>query len=141
MSQTNYSNRFWSKVNRTDTCWLWTAGKNNHGYGTFKLNDKPRKAHRIAYELSVGPIPHGLNVLHHCDNPPCVNPNHLFIGTQEDNVRDMTFKSRHYQQKKTHCPQGHEYSSDNTYITPDSTRACRECKRIAYRKWSPKRKR
>lgn len=76
-------------------CWIWTSGKMRFGYGTLR-NDKgrPEPAHRISYKLYVGDIPDGLCVLHKCDNPPCVNPAHLFLGTRKDNAQDMLKKNR-----------------------------------------------
>jgi hypothetical protein len=83
-------------TNRTKTCWLWTGALNNKGYGVLNMDKYGTTpfAHRIAWELANGPIPDGLNVLHKCDVPHCVNPRHLFIGTQHDNVRDMNKKGR-----------------------------------------------
>lgn len=86
--------RFWSKVQKTNTCWNWTAFVNHNGYGRFSFKSKPMHAHRFSWELHNGPIPDGLNVLHRCDNPKCVNPSHLFLGTQKDNVKDMVKKNR-----------------------------------------------
>lgn len=87
--------RFWSKVVRAGDCFLFTGGKAGNGYGVFSIR-KPitQYAHRFAWETTKGPIPDGMNVLHRCDNPSCVNPDHLFIGTQRDNVRDMDVKNR-----------------------------------------------
>jgi hypothetical protein len=85
---------FWSKVNKTDTCWLWTGKPNATGYGQFNAGDKMWLAHRYSYNLNVGPIMNGLHVLHKCDVPLCVNPEHLFLGTQAENVQDMLNKGR-----------------------------------------------
>jgi len=85
---------FWSKVKKTRGCWVWYAARNNMQYGQIFLNGKVRYAHRISYEIANGPIRNGLWVLHSCDNPPCVNPNHLFLGTHTDNVQDCIRKGR-----------------------------------------------
>jgi HNH endonuclease len=87
--------RFWAKIDRSGDCWVWTAATGNQGYGQFVVNHRKIRAHRIAFELAYGPIPTGLLVLHRCDNPPCCNPDHLFLGTQADNVDDMVEKRRH----------------------------------------------
>lgn len=75
-------------------CIEWTAGKQNKGYGNFGFEGRTQRAHRVAYRLFVGPIPEGLCVLHTCDNRACVNPDHLWIGTQGDNIRDCCEKGR-----------------------------------------------
>ena len=85
--------RFWEKVNKTDKCWLWTGGKASDGYGSFNY-DGGQRAHRFSWELHFGKIPSGLLVLHHCDTPGCVRPDHLFLGTQADNAKDMWRKGR-----------------------------------------------
>lgn len=76
-------------------CWEWQRTKDKHGYGGLRANNRWVKAYRFSYERSIGPIPKGMSVLHSCDNPPCVNPDHLFLGTQADNLRDMRRKGRH----------------------------------------------
>jgi hypothetical protein len=73
-------------------CWLWDASVNTAGYGQLNIEKRPRLAHRLAYEHYVGPIPEGMHVCHRCDVPACCNPNHLFIGTHLDNMRDMDAK-------------------------------------------------
>lgn len=87
--------RFWSKVEKTEKCWNWKACKRD-GYGLFRLNsgESMRNAHRVSWEILNGDIPHGLQVLHKCDNRLCVNPNHLFLGTLQDNMNDRNKKNR-----------------------------------------------
>ena len=86
--------RFWAKVHVTARCWEWTGKWRSNGYGIIKVGDHGYIASRIAWLLSNGPIPEGLDVLHRCDNPLCVNPDHLFLGTHTDNMRDMAAKGR-----------------------------------------------
>lgn len=91
--------RFWRKVARgsEDDCWLWTGSRDGKGYGLFHVaGGQERRAHRFAWTVSHSAIPHGMHVCHHCDTPSCVNPKHLFIGTNADNVRDKVAKSRQY---------------------------------------------
>ena len=129
--------RFFRHVDKTDCCWLWTGALNEHGYGVFnKPADTPRgmatcKAHRFAYELLVGPIPEGLDLDHvyvrGCRYRNCVNPAHLEPVTNHEN------SLRGLRSQKTHCPQGHKYTVENTrigvsaYGHPD--RQCRTCER------------
>lgn len=86
--------RFWSKVEKTETCWNWTAACRK-GYGAFKYNNKVYDTHRFSYMLANGDIPAGTAICHQCDNPLCVNPDHLFPGSIADNNRDMHSKGRH----------------------------------------------
>lgn len=96
------ANRFWEKVSvrEQNVCWPWMGATIRYGYGIIdELRSTPNRrvlyAHRISWELHFGKIPDGLSVLHHCDNPPCVNPAHLFLGTMSDNMADMRRKGRH----------------------------------------------
>ena len=88
--------RFWSKVRTGTGCWEWTGARARFGHGLVHVGPggKLAQTHRVAWELMVGPVPEGMGVLHRCDNPPCVRPDHLFLGTQQDNVRDMWAKGR-----------------------------------------------
>jgi hypothetical protein len=88
--------RFAEKIqlNEQTGCWDWTAAHHEKGYGRIGINYKHHRAHRVAFSLFVGPIPDGMMVCHHCDNPGCCNPDHLFTGTTADNFRDMESKGR-----------------------------------------------
>lgn len=89
--------RFLSKVHidASTGCWNWTASKLPSGYGRINIDQKIKRAHRVGYELFRGKIPEGLEALHKCDRPQCVNPFHIFLGTKQDNVQDMIRKNRH----------------------------------------------
>lgn len=90
----NTIDRFMAKVEKTDGCWFWTARKSPQGYGRFSLGGRNHIASRVVYELLVGAIPPDMHVLHRCDNPSCVNPSHLWLGTNTDNIADRMRKGR-----------------------------------------------
>jgi len=99
-----YMKRFFDKIDKTETCWLWTAGsRGKPGYGSFKLNGKVIDAHRVSYIIHKGDIPIGMYVCHTCDNRICCNPAHLFLGTTKDNVQDMIKKGRKKTVKGSSC--------------------------------------
>ncbi len=85
---------FWDHVNKGPGCWLWTGGRNKAGYGYWYYDNDTEGSHRVVWRLTFGNIPKGLMVLHHCDNPPCVRPDHLFLGTHVDNAYDAIAKDR-----------------------------------------------
>ena len=133
-----HADRFWRKVNKTETCWLWAASINSRGYGQFKMDGRSWQAHRIAYELQVGPIPDGLQIDHLCRVRACVNPDHLEAVSQEENIRRGEGVAV-ANAIKTHCPQGHPYDEANTYIY-HGARQCRACsaardRRRTQRRW------
>ena len=126
--------KFWARVQKTESCWLWKGSLGRHGYGSLGVKVDGRwiaeRAHRLSYRLFRGDIPTGMMVCHTCDVPRCVNPDHLFVGDSFDNIRDCVRKRRHAAQKRTRCPQGHEYTADNTLIRPNGHRHCRACETI-----------
>lgn len=115
---------FWSRVDNTGECWLWT-GSQRDGYGRLLFQGRFKLAHRVAWELTNGPIPDGLYVCHTCDNPPCVRPAHLFVGSQQDNLNDMVAKGR--SRRQTHCHNGHPMTDDNIYFRKGKRNSCRVC--------------
>ena len=128
--------RFWSKVDirGDDECWPWTAYCNPSGYGYFSVGGrrKVEYAHRVAYELVVGPIPPGLSIDHvkarGCTMRNCVNPRHLeAVTTLTNNRRGDSLAAKRHRQEE--CQRGHEFTEENLYITPDGRRQCRPCMR------------
>lgn len=135
------------KVSATG-CWEWT-GDRRHGYGIVVHEKRRHYAHRLAWSLVNGPIPAGMYICHHCDNPPCINVEHLFLGTPKDNYDDMVAKDRDRRpgfygnrpgrQKgtglKSHCLRGHPLSGENVRVNKQGTRFCVACKAYHMKKY------
>lgn len=121
LSQDRISARFWSKVDKTGACWLWTAHVHRSGYGAFWDGDRQVWAHRYSYQEAKGAVPDGLVLDHLCRTRACVRPDHLEAVTQKVNCE------RGLNASKTHCPQGHPYAGGNLYVYPDGSRRCRTC--------------
>src|SRR6266568_8464909 len=128
---TDLAAKFWAKVDRSggaDACWLWIAGMDNHGYGTFDIGQQKRRGHQIAWQLLRGPVPDGLELDHLCRVPLCVNPNHLEPVTHRENtLRGEGITAQ--QARRTHCPQGHVLAGHNLEPRRDGHRACRACRK------------
>jgi hypothetical protein len=128
----NTAERFWAKVNKTDTCWLWTASIKPEGYGQFNVGGKTKLTHRLAYELVVGEIPKGLELDHLCKIRHCVNPAHLEPVTHGENMKRAGIEMR--KTPKTHCVNGHEFTVENTYTNAKGRSVCRICLNVSRKK-------
>lgn len=135
----SYKLRFWDKVVTGPGCWGWTAATDKDGYGLLTISGwesetgerKIVRAPRVSWEIHNGPIPDGMWVLHHCDNPPCTNPADLYLGTAAENNADKRTRKRSKKSRWTHCLKGHEFTPENTRIRKDGCRVCRACARMA----------
>lgn len=128
-----YQNRFWKKVEikSSEECWEWKGITWPNGYGAFDMHlfgIKSGLTHRLSWMFHHGKIPDGICVCHKCDNKKCVNPDHLFLGTHQDNMDDIRRKKRHANTIKRECPKGHEYSGFNLIVDKRGYRRCRTCK-------------
>lgn len=127
--------RFLKRLPSGTDCWEWPGARNKAGYGVFvtggRSNQTRYLAHRVSFVIHKGQLPDGMLVCHTCDNPPCCNPDHLFMGDGWANMRDAVAKGR-IRTAGTHCPHGHEYNADNTVYYKDVP-MCRTCKTVQAR--------
>lgn len=119
--------RFWAKVDAGGDCWEWTASRFD-GYGRFGVAGRQQGAHRVAYEILVGPIPADLVIDHLCRNRGCVNPDHLEPVTPEENRRRGIVD-----RERKHCPRGHLFTPENVYISSKGRKECRICRAASHR--------
>lgn len=124
--------RFNKYVSPSGECLIWNGCRFSNGYGAFKISDRTITAHRASYMLAhnLDSFPSSFVLCHKCDNPLCVRPEHLSLGTQGENLRNMVSKGRHWNTQKTHCRYGHPYEGENLVIQKNGRRSCRRCARI-----------
>ena len=125
-------------VNNEKGCWEWTKDIGKNGYGRISINNKRQLAHRLSFKIHNGFLPYNMHVCHSCDNRKCINPKHLWLGTDKDNIRDMLKKGRHKNQNtsKLFCKNGHELKGNNLKITKRKSlhRTCIICEKDYGRK-------
>lgn len=127
---TDLEARLWAGVEKTDSCWNWTRSGNGSGYGRMSVAGQRVYVHRLSYVMHKGEIPAGLVIDHLCRNPSCVNPDHLEAVTHRENIQRGDAVTNSFQRRKTHCNQGHPFTSENTYIIPSTgARHCRTCRK------------
>jgi len=123
---------FWKRVVKTKDCWNWVGTTNNYGYSSLLIKGKYWQGHRFSYTLKNGPIPEGLVIDHLCRNRVCVNPKHLELVTNKENILRGVGPTA-INKSKTQCSNGHKYNTKNTYISKEGRRYCRVCDRLRKR--------
>lgn len=136
----NVADRLWPKALADGTgCWIWAGATSVGGYGRIQVDGQSRTASRVAYTIVKGSIPESLQLDHLCRRRACINPDHLEPVTPRENVlRGEGWAAKNH--AKTHCPQGHPYSAENTHINPSGERTCRICGRVRMRLWRARRR-
>lgn len=134
---------FWKRVDKDgpNGCWIWQGACDQHGYGSMTIDYKRHKAHRLAFELLKEPLIVGMVLDHLCRNPACVNPDHLEQVSQKENVRrgDAVWVNGLRNAQKTHCKNGHAFTSENTYRPKSGGRVCRKCMVMWQRQYQQRR--
>lgn len=132
--------RLMEKILKTDSCWLWTGSKIVGGYGSIFYEGRSQKAARVLYEITKGPIPDGLYLLHECDNPPCVNPDHLKPGTQAQNMADCDKRGRMFKPERAEaCKRGHP-TETSVKDYGNGKHHCMPCQRILQARYRDKKR-
>lgn len=130
---TPLNDRLWGRVEFTNTCWLWDGVLSSGGYGHVSINGKLKMVHRLAYEFCVGPIPDGLQLDHLCRVRHCMNPDHLEVVTNRENILRGEGLAA-INARKTHCKRGHEFDGVDSFINSEGGRVCRICRRAGERR-------
>ena len=123
--------RFLCKVEKIGSCWIWTGSASNMGYGQVRIGKRLHLVHRVVFELLVGPVPRGLDLDHKCKQTRCFNPRHIEAVLHRENCRRGNVGA--HNKIKTHCPHGHEYTPENTYVVGGGRRQCKACTLTASR--------